>query len=257
MPLMTDLGELLLLVAAVTFVAAWIGFGSERISYAGWQIGLAFYLSTFQGFGPTLDMQTARDRVVGLLLGNILIFVIFTAIWPVSVAGVARANLVKAVEHLAGLFQSEEAEATHRAGFLEAIAQAREIMINEPFETESVLTAHGRRPIDAGILAEVQALFVPIAVILELRREMPKSVDIEAYHAALAAWFQRAAAWIRDGSGAAEITESLPEPAEATEPLGVWYRVLDQDIRAILAQVGPQARAAPGAAPGALGLVPG
>jgi multidrug resistance protein MdtO len=74
MPLMTDLGQLLVLVAAVTFVAAWIGFGSERIFYAGWQIGLAFYLSTFQGFGPTLDMQTARDRVVGLLFGNILIF---------------------------------------------------------------------------------------------------------------------------------------------------------------------------------------
>jgi multidrug resistance protein MdtO len=257
MPVMTGLGELLLVVAAVTFLAAWTGFGSERISYAGWQLGLAFYLSTFQGFGPTLDMETARDRIVGILLGNIIIFVIFTTIWPVSVAGVARANLAKAVEHLAALFLSEEAEATHRAGFAQAIGQARAIMVNEPFEAESVLTAEGRRPIDAGILAEVQALFVPIAVILDLRREMPKSVDIEAYHAALAAWFQRAAAWISDGSGAAEITESLPESPEATEPLGVWYGVLDQDIRAILAQVGPQARAAPGAAPAALGLAPG
>ena len=103
MPVMTDLGGLLLLVAPVTFLAAWIGYGSERISYAGLQLGLAFYLSTFQGFGPTLDMETARDRVVGILLGNIVIFLVFTTIWPVSAAHVARANLVKAVEHLAAL----------------------------------------------------------------------------------------------------------------------------------------------------------
>ncbi|MBV8399932.1 MAG: FUSC family protein, partial [Acetobacteraceae bacterium] len=254
MPLMTDLGQLLLLVAAATFVAAWIGFGSERIAYAGWQLGLAFYLSTFQGFGPTLDMETARDRIVGLLLGNITIFVIFTTIWPVSVAGAARANLVKAVEHLAALFRSEEAETPHRAGFIEAIAQARAVMINEPFETRAVLTAHGRRPIDAGILAQVQAWLVPIAVILDLRREVPKSSDTAAYQVALAAWFQRAATWIRDGSGAGEIIGSLPEPPETTEPLGVWCRVLYQDIRAVLAQVGPKARPAPDVAPGGLSL---
>ena len=32
MPAMTDLGQLLLVVAAVTFMAAWIGFGSGRLS---------------------------------------------------------------------------------------------------------------------------------------------------------------------------------------------------------------------------------
>jgi multidrug resistance protein MdtO len=263
MPLMTDLGELLL-VAAVTFLAAWIGFGSERIAYAGWQIGLAFYLSTFQGFGPTLDMETARDRIVGILLGNVIIFVIFTTLWPVSAARVARTNLAKAVEHLAALVRTDEAEATHHAGFAQAIGQARAVMVNEPFETRAVPTADGRRPIDAGILAQVQALFVPVSVILDLRRQVPNSPDAATYHAAtyhaatyhaaLAAWFQRAAAWIRDGRGAAEITASLPEPPQATEPLDVWHRVLDQDIRAILAQIGPETPAVRDAAPGELSL---
>ena len=242
MPLMTDLGELLLVVGAVTFLAAWIGFGSERIAYAGWQIGLAFYLSTFQGFGPTLDMETARDRIVGILLGNIIIFVIFTTIWPVSTVRIARANLARAVEHLAALFRSDEADATHRAGFAQAIGEARAIMVNEPFETGVVLTADGRRPIDAGILAQVQALLVPVSVILDLRRQIPNQAALANYHAALAAWFQRAAAWVRDGRGGDEIIESLPVPPEATEPVGVWHRVLNQDIRAILAQVGPEAR---------------
>jgi len=244
MPLMTDLGDPLLVVAPVTFLAAWIGFGSDRISYAGWQIALAFYLSTFQGFGPTLDMETARDRIVGLLLGDVVMFVIFTTIWPVSVANVVRTNLVKAVEHLAALFRTDEDEATHRAGFAQAIEQARAATVNEPFETLAALTADGPRPIDAGILTRVQALFVSVAVILDLRRQIPGSADIATYDAALAAWFQRAAAWIRDGSGAAEIMESLPEPPQSNEPLSIWHRFLYQDIRTILAQVGPRVRAA-------------
>jgi len=86
MPLMTDLGDLLLLLAPVTLLAAWVGYGSERISYAGWQIGLAFYLVVLQGYGPTIDMYTARDRTIGILFGNIVVFAIFTTIWPVSVA---------------------------------------------------------------------------------------------------------------------------------------------------------------------------
>jgi multidrug resistance protein MdtO len=259
MPLTTDLGDLLLVVAPVTFLAAWIGFGSERIAYAGLQIGLAFFLSTFQEFGPTLDMQTARDRVVGIILGNILIFVIFTTIWPVSVARVARDNLVKAVEHLAALFRAQEAgaEAAHSAGFAEAIEQARAIMVDERFETRMVKTADGPRPIDAGILAQVQALFVPIAAILDLRRQIPVSVDVAGYEIALASWCERAAAWIRDGSGADNVTQTLPAPPQTGEPVAVWQRLLDQDIRAILAQVGPEARAPGDHASGELDLATG
>jgi multidrug resistance protein MdtO len=258
MPLMTDLGDLLLVVAPVTFLAAWIGFGSERISYAGWQIGLAFFLSTFQEFGPTLDMQTARDRVVGILLGNIIIFIVFTAIWPVSAAGVVRDNLAKAVEHLAALFRTQKAEAAHRAGFAEALGQARAMMVNEPFETRAVMAAGSRRrPVDAGILAHVQAMFVPIAVILDVRRQIATSSEIAAYQAALASWFERAAAWIRDGSAADDITRGLPEPPQTAEPIAFWHRLLDEDIRTILAQIGPEARTAANIAPGELGLAVG
>jgi multidrug resistance protein MdtO len=252
MPLMTDLGDLLLVVAPVIFLSAWIGFGSERIAYAGWQIGLAFCLSTFQGFGPTLDMETARDRVVGLIFGNLVIFVVFTTIWPVSAAQTARTNLVNAVEHLASLFQTDQAEATHQAGFIQAIGQAQAVMVNEPFEAHVPLTADGSRPIDGAILAQVQALFVPVLVILDLRRNSSEAGHARTYHAALTNWFQRAAAWIRDGSGAAEITESLPEPPELNEPLGIWHRLLYQDIRAILTQV--EARATRDAPTGELSL---
>src|SRR5215472_7962943 len=58
MPRMTDLGDLFLLLIPITLLAAWVGYSSERISYAGWQIGLAFYLVVLQGYGPTISMYT-------------------------------------------------------------------------------------------------------------------------------------------------------------------------------------------------------
>ena len=144
MPLMTDLGDLLLLLAPVTLLAAWVASGSERIAYAGLQIGLAFYLVVLQGYGPTIDMYTARDRTIGILFGNIVIFVIFTTIWPVSVANVVRTNLANALEQLAALVGlgaradgeiSQAARSAAEMAFGQAIAQARAVLVNDPFET--------------------------------------------------------------------------------------------------------------------------
>jgi multidrug resistance protein MdtO len=85
MPVMTDIGQLAAMVGAVAFVAAWIAAGSPRISYMGWQIAFAFFLCTLNTFGPTFDLTTARDRVLGILLGNLIMTVVFTNVWPVGV----------------------------------------------------------------------------------------------------------------------------------------------------------------------------
>jgi multidrug resistance protein MdtO len=39
-----------------------------------------------QGSAPAFDMTIARDRVIGILFGNLVIALIFTFLWPVSVA---------------------------------------------------------------------------------------------------------------------------------------------------------------------------
>jgi multidrug resistance protein MdtO len=85
MPHITSVGAIMLLVFLGTFAAAWVWVGSERASYAGVQVALAFLLTVLQGFGPTFDMDTARDRIVGVLLGNCVLYVVFTRLWPVSV----------------------------------------------------------------------------------------------------------------------------------------------------------------------------
>jgi multidrug resistance protein MdtO len=262
MPRMTDLGDLLLLLAPVTLLAAWVGYGSERISYAGWQIGLAFYLVVLQGYGPTIDMYTARDRTIGILFGNIVVFVIFTTIWPVSVANVVRTHLARALEQLAtlvGLDAGSDGEiprATRSAAdttFGQAIAQARAVLVNDRFETREVRRAVGRRPIDAGVVEEIGRLFIPISAILDLRADLagpdlpqPAQDAIRTHHQALAGWFRQAASWTRSGEGAGEVVDGLPEPpilsgpGDQLTPLATWFDLLHQDIRSILDEVGPQ-----------------
>jgi multidrug resistance protein MdtO len=264
MPDMTDLGDLFLLLAPVTLLAAWVGYGSERISYAGWQIGLAFYLVVLQGYGPTIDMYTARDRTIGILFGNIVILVVFTTIWPVSVANIVRTNLAKALEQLAALMElgartdgeiSPVALSAAGMAFGQAIAQARAVLVNDPFETSEVRRAVGRRPIDATVVEEVGRLFIPVSAILDLCTELagldlpePTHDAIRAHHQALAAWFRQAASWTRSGEGAGEVSGGLPEPpalsglGDHLTALVTWYGVLHQDIRKILDEVGPQPR---------------
>ena len=156
MPDMTDLGDLLLLLAPVTLLAAWVAGGSERISYAGLQFGLAFYLVVLQGYGPTIDMYTARDRTIGILFGNIVVFVIFTTIWPVSVANVVHTNLAHALEQLAALVGlgaradgevSQAARSAADMAFGQAIGQARAVLVTDRFEIERG-AARGREAAD-------------------------------------------------------------------------------------------------------------
>jgi multidrug resistance protein MdtO len=84
-PSITSIGALMAVVFLSALVSGWIVAGSPRISYAGFQIAFAFFLCAIQGSGPSFDMKTARDRVIGILLGNLVVYVLFTNLWPVSV----------------------------------------------------------------------------------------------------------------------------------------------------------------------------
>jgi multidrug resistance protein MdtO len=84
-PALTSIGALLGVVFVGALAAAWVAAGSPRISYAGFQIAFAFFLCVIQGPSPAFDLTVARDRIIGILLGNLVVYVLFTRTWPTSV----------------------------------------------------------------------------------------------------------------------------------------------------------------------------
>ena len=71
-PNVETIGGFWLVFGAGTAVAAWVNFGTPRISYGGYQIGLAFYKAILQDFGPALSATVVRDRLIGVFFGLIV-----------------------------------------------------------------------------------------------------------------------------------------------------------------------------------------
>jgi multidrug resistance protein MdtO len=84
-PDLTSITALMVVVFAGALAAGYVSAGSERISYAGFQMAFAFFLCVIQGPSPAFDLSTARDRVIGILLGNVVTYLLFTHLWPISV----------------------------------------------------------------------------------------------------------------------------------------------------------------------------
>ncbi len=81
LPHMDSVVEFALLFAAVTWAAAWVSTSSPRLSYAGFQIALAYDLINLSGFTINTSLALARDRVLGILLGLISMWLIFDQLW--------------------------------------------------------------------------------------------------------------------------------------------------------------------------------
>jgi multidrug resistance protein MdtO len=85
-PYLTSITALMILVFVGALASGYVAAGSERISYAGFQMAFAFFLCVIQGPAPAFDLTVARDRVIGILIGNLVVYLLFTNLWPVSVS---------------------------------------------------------------------------------------------------------------------------------------------------------------------------
>jgi hypothetical protein len=83
-----------LVTTPVWAIAAWISAGSDRIAYLGRQLGFSFALFVLHDFGPVTDLYLPRDRVIGILLGIIVMGILDYALWP-------RRSIVLARHHSA------------------------------------------------------------------------------------------------------------------------------------------------------------
>ncbi len=105
-PNVETIGGFWLVFGAGTAVAAWVNFGTPRISYGGYQVGLAFYKAVLQGFGPALSATVVRDRLIGVFFGLIVFGVVEQLLWPVRAQDALRARLAEMLHLLADLARS-------------------------------------------------------------------------------------------------------------------------------------------------------
>ncbi len=102
-PRYETLETFLFIVFCVHGLAAWIASGSERISYLGLQIALAFDLGFLQGYGPPTEIDPLRDRFIGIVIGICIITIVFSLVWPESADSSARKRLAACLRAIARL----------------------------------------------------------------------------------------------------------------------------------------------------------
>ncbi|MBK1643882.1 hypothetical protein CKO25_04230 [Thiocapsa imhoffii] len=161
-PHIDGIGALMALVFCGCLVGAWVSTGPERIAYAGVQVALAFLLTVLQGFGPSVSLDTAQGRIVGILLGNLVMYLIFTRIWPMPVAGEARTHFARALSELARMARlapDRRANAVGSAALVESLAgKSEEVLRLLPFEPRELRPTPAREAALEGAVSEIEAL---------------------------------------------------------------------------------------------------
>ncbi|MGB8356802.1 MAG: FUSC family protein [Chthoniobacteraceae bacterium] len=234
LPLMESITSLVLLVAVVTAFAGWVAAGSERISYAGLQIALAFNMTMFQGFAPGVDFNEIRDRLVGIILGITVITLVFHYLWPERATDRLREKLVLVLRNVARLLtisrqQTSLEAATAEAGNLRAEITAsldKTFQLAEVDVFESDETAPANRvsaPTMEAIATQAQGIFLTANLLAQDDAPVewhhlsePAQQAEEELRKAAAAQLDRAAGFLMDGM--------LGEKIDIETQLAAWNR---------------------------------
>jgi multidrug resistance protein MdtO len=102
-PHLDSIGGYCVVFGAVMALAAYVNFGSVRISYVGIQICLAFCKCALQTYGTYTELKVARDRLTGIALGLLVFGLINSRLWPVRALEAWRARLSDVFRQLARL----------------------------------------------------------------------------------------------------------------------------------------------------------
>ena len=81
LPYIDSIAGFTVLYIAIIAVATWIATSSPRLSYFGVQLAVAFCLINLQEFKLQISLTVARDRVIGVLLGLLMMWLFFDQLW--------------------------------------------------------------------------------------------------------------------------------------------------------------------------------
>jgi multidrug resistance protein MdtO len=120
-PHMDSITSLVVLVAVIAFISGWCAQG-RQFSYVGLQIAFSFYLVAFEGSSAPTQLAPARDRLIGILLALLVMWIVFDQIWPVRTVNAMRHALAVVLRDGARLFRLPEAVSRRGNVFKEADA---------------------------------------------------------------------------------------------------------------------------------------
>ena len=188
LPHFTDIGQFCALIGVVSLPAGWVAMSSERLSYAGLQMAFAFFLGVLQTYTPATDLTVLRDRVVGILLGNVVMTLVFSGLWPESAVARLRAASAEALRRIAALLRAPDSTEARRQS-AEALARADHFAELSQFELQMIPEGALRRrnlPDLLDIERLAAAVFVLASDPLKRSSGLPSQEDT-------AGWIDRAA----------------------------------------------------------------
>jgi multidrug resistance protein MdtO len=194
-----------------------VGTSSERLSYAGLQMAFAFFLGVLQGYGPGTDLTVLRDRVVGILLGNLLMSLVFSVVWPVSAMDEARTALANALRALGRLLApAGRPPVGARVAVLRALGEARRLMSLAGFELRMLATPPGSA--EAATISPDRLERLAAAAFVVSDQEPGDGIVTAAHRqdSVFAEWFEAAAARLSARKSAPPLALAGAEESVAT-----------------------------------------
>jgi multidrug resistance protein MdtO len=177
----------------VTFPAAWLITSGPRVSYFGVQFAYAFNFINLSDFTIQTSLAIPRDRVVGILLGLFMMWLIFDQLWGAPAIVEMKKGFISLLRSLAKLAREPVAENPQSA--IEQTYALRET-INNDFDkvrafSDAVLFEFGpTRQQDLALRSRIlgwqpqlRILFITRVALLKYRLrlpgfELPKRVDL-------------------------------------------------------------------------------
>ena len=105
LPYLDSIAGFVVLFIAVTALSSWFMTSSPRLSYFGVQVALAFYLINLNEFKIQTSLAVARDRVVGILLGLFIMWLVFDQLWGAPAAVEMKRTFISNLRLIAQLSQ--------------------------------------------------------------------------------------------------------------------------------------------------------
>ena len=177
LPYLDSIFGFTVLFVIVTAAASWFMTCSPRLSYFGMQMALAFYLINLQEFAIVTSLAVARDRVVGVLLGLFIMWLVFDQLWSAPAAVEMKKAFVVSLRLMAQVVR-EPLSSDPRVAKA-SLFSLREV-VTENFDSvrataDAVLLEFGRsRQQDMALRRRVQTTQVPLRTLFLTRMALWK-----------------------------------------------------------------------------------